>query len=83
MKKEKSHLGSFFMGILIGSILAAGVALFTAPRSGVETRQILLEKGQQLQSNVTQSIEKARDQVDTLVTDTRERAEKIIHQIGN
>jgi gas vesicle protein len=82
MDKNPSQLGSLLKGILLGSILAAGIALFTAPRSGVETRRMLREKGQQLQSNVTQSVEKAREQVDSLVSDTRQRADQIVHQFG-
>jgi gas vesicle protein len=83
MEKQKSQLGSFVKGILFGSILAAGIALFTAPRSGVETRRLLREKGEQLQHNAADTIEKAREQVDTLISDTRQRVDKIAHQFDN
>ncbi len=82
METRKFHPGSFIKGIVLGSILAAGIALFTAPRSGVETRQMLLEKGEQIQDNVAHSIEKVREQVDTMITDTRQQAEQIVGRIG-
>jgi gas vesicle protein len=82
METRKFHPGNFLKGILLGSILAAGIALLTAPRSGVETRQMLREKSEQLQEDVAQSIEKVREQVETVISDTRQQAEQLVGRIG-
>ena len=82
METRKFHPGNFLKGILLGSIMAAGIALLTAPRSGLETRQMLREKGEQLQGNVTHSLEKVREQVDTIISDTRQQAEQLVGRIG-
>jgi gas vesicle protein len=82
METRKFHPGNFLRGILLGSILSAGIALLTAPRSGLETRQMLREKGEQLQEDVAQSIEKAREQVGTMISDTRQQAEQLVGRIG-
>ena len=43
---------------------------------------MLREKGEQIQEDVAQSIEKAREQVDTIISDTRQQAEQLVGRIG-
>ncbi len=82
MERRKSNVGNFMKGILIGGILGGMVALFAAPRSGTETRQLLREKGEQLRDKTVQTIENAREQVDTVISDTRQRADNIVQRLG-
>ena len=53
----KNTFSSFILGGIIGAI----VALLFAPRSGEETRQIIVEKGETVRDNTLRSIHEAQD----------------------
>ncbi len=82
MERQKSNIGSFMKGILLGGILGGMVALFAAPRPGTETRRLLRDKGEQMREKTMQTLENAREQVDSVVTDTRQRADNIVQRLG-
>ncbi len=82
MERQKSNIGSFMKGILLGGILGGMVALFAAPRPGTETRRLLRDKSEQMREKTMQTIENAREQVDSVVTDTRQRADNIVQRLG-
>lgn len=63
IRTKGSSFGSRLKGLLLGGLIGAGIALLAAPRSGMETRNMLRDKGNELK-------EKAKSQVD----DTRSRA---------
>lgn len=78
MEKRRIRFGSFLKGILIGSFIAAGIALFTAPHSGSETRLLLREKGEQMRDRSMQTIDDARQQISSKLSDIRQRDDKIV-----
>jgi gas vesicle protein len=82
MENKKFNYGGFMKGILIGGILGTIVALFAAPHSGAETRQILREKGVELKDKTAQTFDNAREQVETAISDTRQRADEVVQRIG-
>jgi hypothetical protein len=45
--RQDRHWGSFFVGILIGAVVGAFVALLTAPKPGRETREELATKARE------------------------------------
>lgn len=53
----KNTFSSFIFGGIIGAI----IALLFAPRSGEETRQIIVEKGETVRDNTLRSIREAQD----------------------
>lgn len=61
-------------GILIGSLVGAGVALVTAPRSGKETRLLLKEKGGELKAKAATTLEDGR----TRVREIRKRGQALV-----
>ncbi|OGO29638.1 MAG: hypothetical protein A2W33_04300 [Chloroflexi bacterium RBG_16_52_11] len=81
MEKRRFKFGSFIKGILVGSIIAGGIALFTAPHSGAETRQILREKGEHLRDTTVQTIDNTREQINTAISSARQRADQIVKQV--
>jgi len=81
MERRRFNFGSFFKGILLGSIIAAGVALFTAPHSGAETRQMLREKGEHLRDRTVQTIDDTREQINTAISSVRQRADQSVKQV--
>lgn len=82
METHRFKFGSFIKGILIGGVIAAGVALFTAPRSGSETRQILREKGEHLREQAMETLGNTRERVDSAIIETRRRADHLMQRIG-
>ena len=64
MEKQGTNFGSFLKGLLIGSLIFGAVALFTAPYSGTETRQLIRDKGEQLRDKTVETIDIVREQVD-------------------
>jgi len=82
MENRKFSYGGFMKGMLVGGILGVTVALFTAPRSGEETRQLLLEKGEELKDKTVETIDNAREQVGAAIADTRQRAGEAAQRLG-
>jgi len=50
---EKDNFGSFFVGLLVGGIAGAVVALLYAPQSGEETRVQIKDKAIELKDKTT------------------------------
>jgi gas vesicle protein len=82
MEQQGTNFGSFFKGLLIGSLIFGMVALFTAPHSGVETRQIIREKGDELRDKTVETIDIVRDQMGSAISDVRQRADDAVERIG-
>lgn len=83
-----SEKNGLFTGILIGSLVGAGVALLTAPRSGEETRTLLREKGGEIKAKATTTLEDGRTRVmairdrgQALVAEKREDMKAAIQEI--
>lgn len=53
----KNNFSSFLFGGLIGAL----IALLFAPRSGEETRQILIERSEAMRDNTLRSIQEAQE----------------------
>lgn len=50
-RREQRHWGSFFLGLIIGAVAGAAVALLTAPKPGREMRDDLAEKARSAAEN--------------------------------
>jgi gas vesicle protein len=64
-------------GLLIGSLVGAGVALLSATHSGKETRAMISEKSLALKDKVSSTVDDTRTQIgeltSTVVDKTRDR----------
>lgn len=65
---------SFAVGLLLGALVGAGVALLFAPQSGEETRRLIRKKSKRLAREAGDRIDDIRDNVKQI----RRRAEKAI-----
>jgi len=72
---------NFLKGVLIGGIIAGTVSLLSAPQSGMETRRMLREKGVQARDKTVQTYENTREKVNSIVSDTRQRADQVVKRI--
>lgn len=52
-RREQRHWGAFFLGILIGAAAGAIAALLTAPKRGVEMRQVLGARADEVRDELT------------------------------
>jgi len=71
MSDKGSGFGAFLMGGLIGGALG----LLYAPRSGQETRQILVGEGQDMLDQATAAIQEAQDKALVAIRENQTRLE--------
>jgi gas vesicle protein len=61
---ESTRVGGYLAAFAIGALIGTGVALLYAPRSGKQTRELLVKKGRALKGQATDAIEDAKDFID-------------------
>ena len=65
----------FFAGLMVGGLAGAAVSLLMAPRSGQDTRDLILQKGIQLQDMATET-------ADTAVSQVRRKSKQVSTEVG-
>jgi gas vesicle protein len=76
--RERRKGGGFFFGLLVGGLTGAAMGLLMAPRSGPETRALLVDKSIEIRDQVEESARSARDQAVTVADDLRSKAETLV-----
>ena len=84
---DDSHGWEFFTGFLLGTVVGAAAALLLAPQTGEETREVIRERGIELQGRMGQTTEEARsraadaqDRSRTLLAEQKSRLQDAIDQ---
>lgn len=72
-----SDRGSGFGAFLVGGLIGAAIGLLYAPRSGRETRQILVGEGEEMMDRATTAIRDAQDKALVTIRDTQTRLEAL------
>lgn len=75
--------GSFFLGLLAGAVLGAGVGLLFAPRAGHETRRKVSDQAQRMRAQANDGYARASEKVSDLVDrgkDTYDRARQSVNR---
>lgn len=72
-----SDRGSGFGAFLMGGLIGAAIGLLYAPRSGRETRQILVGEGEEMIDRATTAIREAQDKALVTIRDTQTRLEAL------
>jgi gas vesicle protein len=80
MKDKRGNIWLLVGGIAIGGLVGGGVALLSAPQSGMETRNILRNKGLELKDKVVSEASATRQFAEKAITDVRDRANEVIHR---
>lgn len=78
--EKRGHFSSWFRGILLGSMIGAGVALLSTPRSGIENRVMLRQKGNELKDKAVQTAEQTRSRAQEMVQMGADRATEVVQQ---
>jgi gas vesicle protein len=71
--EEKDGALNFFVGVLVGSVIGAGVALLVAPQSGKRTRRQLVKAVNEARSDAGDRFEDIADEVRGAVEAGRKR----------
>ena len=74
---ESSSTGATFTAFLIGGLIGGAIALLYAPRSGRETREYLMNEGQQAADRVMESIRDAQVRLEEMNQETRDRLQRL------
>lgn len=72
---DDSRGWEFFTGFLIGGVVGAAAALLFAPQSGEETREMIRERGIELEGRAGEYAGTARRRAEELAVDARQRAD--------
>ena len=80
MAEKRGRFWLLVGGIVAGGLVVAGVALLSAPQSGVETRNMLRNKGLEMKDKVISEAAVTRQFAEKTLMDVRERANEVIHR---
>jgi gas vesicle protein len=78
---EKDDFGTFFAGLVVGSLVGAAVALLLAPQSGEETRTLIRDKSIELKDRAVEYGADAKMRAEKAMDDARMRADDAIEQL--
>ncbi len=70
--REKST--GFAIGLLAGAALGLAVGILYAPRSGAETRAMVIEKTEEAKSKARDIVQEARERAKKIVEDAKGKA---------
>jgi gas vesicle protein len=75
--KAMTDKGNSFGAFLLGGLIGGAVGLLYAPRSGRETRQILVGEGQEMMDKAVTTIREAQDNALTAIREAQTRLEAL------
>lgn len=75
---KQGSFGSFLRGLAIGAV----VALLVAPRSGVETREMLMDRGMQVRDRAKDIAEETRTRAVSYVQDARNKIQETVKGVN-
>jgi gas vesicle protein len=76
-RKAMSDRGSSFGAFLLGGLIGGAIGLLYAPRSGRETRQILVGEGEEMMDRAVITIREAQDKALAAIRETQTRLETL------
>ena len=75
---ENNKNGSYgFLAFLLGGAVGAIVGLLYAPQSGKETREIILDEGDEVVNKAVSAVRAAQDKAMAMIEDAQSRVEKL------
>lgn len=76
-ENTKKGGSSFWIGMLIGLTVGAGVAMLYAPKSGAETRAMIRERAKQVGESASNTFNKAKAKIAEMRGKAQEKAEEM------
>jgi len=59
----KKSTGNFWVGMLVGLAVGAGVSMLYAPKSGAETRAMIKERAKKIGDSATNTFNRAKSRI--------------------
>ncbi|RPI34268.1 MAG: YtxH domain-containing protein [Chloroflexota bacterium] len=74
---KTGNFSSLVKGLLIGGLVGAGVALLSAPRTGMETREMIRDKSMEIKDRAMETAEEARRRAEDVTRKGVDRASEL------
>jgi gas vesicle protein len=78
---DRNGIGMLFVGLLLGGLTGAVVALLFAPQSGAETRTLIKDKSIELRDKAQETAEQARARTDDVVRQLKEQGQSAMQAV--
>ncbi|HJS20207.1 MAG TPA: YtxH domain-containing protein [Anaerolineales bacterium] len=81
---DRNGIGMLLVGLLLGGLSGAVLALLFAPQSGAETRTMIKDKSVELRDKAQQTAEQARARADEIARQVKEKGQSAVEAVrGN
>ncbi|MCL4559927.1 MAG: YtxH domain-containing protein [Chloroflexi bacterium] len=80
VEKRKGNIGSLALGLFIGGMIGATVALLSAPQSGAQTREMIRDKSLEIRDRAMETAGGTRERAQQVITSVRGQAGDIIQK---
>ena len=78
---NRNGIGMLLVGILLGGLTGAVVALLFAPQSGAETRTMIKDKSIELRDKAQVTAEQARAKTDEVVRQLKDQGQSVLQSV--
>lgn len=75
---KTDHTFAFLLGIICGAVVGTAVASLFVPRSGLESREQVSERGIELQQRAEDTVRKAQDVANQTVAKVQTAAQELL-----
>ena len=82
-QNHTSTFGPLAVGIFVGGLIGAGLALLSAPMTGEQTRTRIRSKGYELKDRANTTVQETRTRAGTAMAKVRTQAEGLVSNITN
>ncbi len=76
-----TNAGKFLTGFLVGSAIGGIVGLLLAPSSGEDTREIIVDKTDELYKNTEDSVKEIQDKANDVIEDIQKKGNELLGKI--
>lgn len=82
MGNQQSGGAEFFVGLVLGGLVGAALALLLAPQSGEETRAQIRDKGLEFKDRAEEGVLEARSRAEAQMTTLQEQVATLQNQVA-
>lgn len=76
-----SSTGKFLVGFTVGAVLGAVAGILLAPKSGVETRELLSDTAKDVVNKTNEKVREIHDKAEAVVNEMQQKGDEIMEKI--